>query len=68
MSIIASTGRDTVPGRQRSSKLSERHKHRKEHLRKSWVMRDIDGASEEEVERKLRRSRRYVYIYTHSLS
>ena len=65
MSIIASAGKNTIPGRKgqrRSSKLSERHKLRKEHGRKSWVMRDIDGASEGELESNLSRSKRYLIV------
>ena len=56
MSVIASAGKNTIPGRKgqkRSSKLSERHKIRKEHRRKSWIIRDIDGASEGELENNL---------------
>ena len=61
MSIIASAGKNTIPrgkGQRKSSKLSERHKQRKEHGRKSWVLRDIDGASEGELETNLSRSKR----------
>ena len=63
MSVIASAGKNTIPGRKRqkrSSKLSERHKIRKDHSRKSWVIRDIDGASEDELENNLTRSKRYI--------
>ena len=66
MSVIASAGKNTLPGRKgqkRSSKLSERHKSRKEHQRKSWVIRDIDGASEGELENNLTRAKRYTLVY-----
>ena len=62
MSVIASAGKNTIPGRKgqkRSSKLSERHKVRKENRRKSWIIRDIDGASEGELENNLTRSKRW---------
>ena len=65
MSIIASAGKNTVPGRgkSRSSKLSERHRVRKQNPRKSWVIRDMDGASEGEIESHLKRSKRYFTVY-----
>ena len=61
MAIIASAGRNTLPGRRgqkRSSKISRRNKSRKESGRKSWIIRDIEGASEGELENNLRRSKR----------
>ena len=70
MSIIASAGKNTVPGRgkSRSSKLSQRHRVRKQNPRKSWVIRDMDGASEGEIDSHLKRSKRYftVYMYNNS--
>ena len=70
MSIIASAGKNTVPGRgkSRSSKLSERHRVRKQNPRKSWVIRDMDGASEGEIESHLKRSKRYFTIYMYNKS
>ena len=70
MSIIASAGKNTVPGRgkSRSSKLSERHRVRKQNPRKSWVIRDMDGASEGEIESHLKRSKRYFTIYMYNNS
>ena len=59
MAIIASAGKNTIPGRKgRSSKLSGRNRSKKENSRKSWVTRDIEGASEGELENNLRRSKR----------
>ena len=71
MSIIASAGKNTVPGRRgksRSSKLSERHRVRKQNPRKSWVIRDMDGASDGEIESHLKRSKRYFTFYMYNTS
>ena len=60
MAIIAAASKNTASGRKeqkRSSMLNSRKKSRKDR-HKSWVLRDIEGASEGEVETSSKRSKR----------